>query len=100
MGKEMREFKVGDWVIFIHKSLSNWWKNITGISLYEKVGKIIDIKNYSKNSEYSTDYLIEFEELIKSGHARKGKDGYCIWSEDNEFISLDHLKLKKLLKEK
>jgi len=87
------KYKIGDWIIYTDKKHSNEWKKTYGISLYGKIGKIIYI---DKNLYWP--YTIEFKEFI-NGHdgRRKGKKGYCEWCEDKEIISLDQLKLKKLI---
>jgi len=89
------KYKIGDWIVYIDKNYSKWWKEQSGISLYGKIGKIIGIDNDSLR------YLIEFKEFIDSHDSNgKGKDGHCQWCVDIEIISLDQLKLKKLLEEK
>ena len=89
------KYKIGDWIVFINKERSKWWKEKYETSLYGKIGKIIGIVKKHKL------YLIEFKEFIDSHDSNgKGKDGHCQWCVDIEIISLDQLKLKKLLEEK
>ena len=87
------KYKIGEWIIYNNKKWKNYWKKTYGISLYGKIGKIIDI---SKNSYFS--YLIEYKEFIHgtSGDGR-GKEGHCRWFNEKEISSLDQLKLKKLV---
>ena len=88
------KYKIGDWIVYIDKERSKWWKDLKGISLYGKIGKIIDIYK----SDRFIPYLIEFKEYI-NGHdgIGKGKNGHCSWCSKQEITSLDRLKLKKLL---
>ena len=86
------KYKIEDWIVYTDKKWSNQRKKKRGISLYGKIGKIIYIDNTH------LPYLVEFKEFIGSPSViRKGKKGYCEWCEDKEIISLDQLKLKKLL---
>ena len=89
------KYKIGDWIVFIDKEWSNDWKKEPGISLYDKIGKIIDI-----NKKYNL-YLIEFKEYINGYDGEgKGKDGHCLWCwcNDKEItLYKDYFKLKKLL---
>ena len=80
------KYKIGDWIVFIDKERSKWWKKEHGISLYDKIGKIIDI-----NKKYNL-YLIEFKEYIKS----YGGNG-TLWCLETSITSFDQLKLKKFL---
>ena len=88
-----KDFKINDWIVFTDKEFSKWWKEKKGISLYGKIGKIIDIDNPHLS------YLIEFKEFI-NGHDGdgKGKDGHCCWC-DEKRLSLykDFYKLKKFI---
>jgi len=85
------KYKIEDWIVYTDKKWSNQRKKKRGISLYGKIGKIIDI-DYNNKYIY---YLVEF--IGSPSVIRKGKKGYCEWCEDKEIISLDQLKLKKLL---
>ena len=89
------KYKIGDWIVYTDKEWSNKWKKDYGFSLYGKVAKIIYIEKYCN---LPLPYLIEFKKYI-NGHngSGKGKDGYCLWCRKKEIISLDQLKLKKLL---
>jgi len=87
------KYKIGNWIVYIDKEWSNFWKKMYGISLYGKIGKIIDInKNYES-------YLIEFKEFINSYTSnRRGKEGYGLWGTKQEItLYKDYFKLKKLL---
>jgi len=85
-----RDYKIGDWVIFIDKSWSDWWKKGYGIFLYGKIAKIIRIDNNS--------HLLEFKEHIDSIPKEQGKNGHCLWSTLNQIKSIDLLKFKKWIK--
>ena len=88
------KYKIGDWIVFIDKEWSNHWKEIYGISLYGKIGKIIDINRITV-----WPYLIEFKEFIDGTSGRgKGKNGNCRWCHEKQ-ISLykDYFKLKKFI---
>jgi len=90
----MREYKIGDIVIWIDKGFSDAWKENHGISLYGKIAQIIDI-----NTKYNH-CLLEFKENIngKDGY-RRGKKGHCWWSKLNTIeYAIDHLKFKKWVK--
>jgi len=94
----MREFKVGDWVIYTNKKESDEHKDLCGISLYGELAKVHYIGKFGL-------YLLEFKKHIKGhdGSAQlkkgKGKNGHCIWCFDNEFkLAIDHLKFKKWIK--
>jgi len=69
-----REYKIGDWVIFIDKEQSDLWKRAFRISLYKKIAKIIYIE------DTSSPHLLEFRDWI-NGHngleGKKGKEGHC-----------------------
>ena len=87
------KYKIGAWVVYINKQWSKWWKKTYGISLYGKIGKIIDIDNPHLS------YLIEFKEYINGHDGRgKGKNGNCSWC-DEKRLSLykDFYKLKKFI---
>jgi len=84
------KYKIGEWIVFTDKKTSDKWKQYHETFLYGKVGKIIVI------ASDSWPYLIEFKEFI-DGHSGYGKDGHCRWCRSKEIISLDQLKLKKLL---
>jgi len=87
------EYKIGDWIVYIDKERSKWWKEI-GVFLYGKIGKIIDI-----NKTHSFSYLVEFKEFIHgySGNG-KGKKGYCLWCRKKEItLYKDYFKLKKFI---
>jgi len=88
----MRDYQIGDWVIYIDKKLNDHWKTWKGISLYGKIAKIVDIRKYNI-------YTLEFKEFINSEHNGygKGKNGHCYLCIKTQFMSLEHLKLKKLL---
>jgi len=90
----MRDYKVGDWVIYIDKENSNEWKEEFGISLYKKIAKIIEIGNYA--------YLTEFKDPIGNtpyDGEGKGKIGHCRWSSKRRVkLAIDHLKFKKWIK--
>jgi len=87
------KYKIGDWIVFTDKEFSKWWKEKKGISLYGKIGKIID-------TDYNNwPYLIEFKENIHgiSGDG-KAKDNHCIWCNDKEItLYKDYFKLKKFI---
>ena len=89
------KYKIGDWIVFINKEFSKWWKGKKGISLYGKIAKIIYI-GYNNKYIY---YLVEFKEYINgySGNGR-GKDEHCSWCEDIEItLYKDYFKLKKFI---
>jgi len=88
----MRDYKIGDWVIWIDKKHSNDWKQYCKITLYKKVAKIIDIDD--------SEYLLEFKEHIDSGTGwENGKKGHCIWCENHKFkLAINYLKFKKWIK--
>jgi len=85
------KLKIGDWVIWNDKEASDNWGKVTRIFLYGKVAKIIYIDKDNNK------YLFEFKEYVMSTLISEGKEGHCFWCEADEFISLDLLKLKKLL---
>jgi len=89
------KYKIGDWIVYIDKEWSKWWKDLHGVSLYGKIAKIIHIDN---NKYYH--YSLEFKEFIYGHNGnRKGREGHCLWCcKEKEFISLDQLKLKKLIR--
>jgi len=94
----MREYKIGDLVIYINKMFSDYWEKKKGVSLYRKLAKIIDIDN-----DNSLPYLLEFKEWVNGhdGHGSKikGKKGHCWWCSENEFkLAIDYLKFKKWIK--
>ena len=81
------KYKIGDWIIYNNKEWSNKWKNYKGISLYGKIGKIID-----KEKTYKCPYLVKFKKYIKS----YGGNG-TLWCLETSITSFDQLKLKKFL---
>ena len=87
------KYKINDWIVYNNKEWSNHWKEIYGISLYGKIGKIIDI-----SKKYNL-YLIEFKEFIGSCNGDgKGKDGHCLWCRKKEItLYKDYFKLKKFI---
>jgi len=88
----MRDYQVGDTVIYKDKKISDLWKRNKGISLYNKIAKIIKI------DIAFTGYLLEFKEYIMSPLS-KGKNGHCKWCYNNKFeLAIDHLKFKKWVK--
>jgi len=94
----MRDYKVGDIVIWMDKEHSDYWEITHGIPLYGKVAKIIYMDNYIS-------YLLEFNDYVNCSHGSRTniekKSGHCMWGlTKKEFTSLDHLKLKKLIKNK
>jgi len=87
------KYKIGDWIVYVSKKNSDWWKEYSRISLYGKIAKIIYIdKNYES-------YLIEFKEFIYSYDGDgKGEDGHCYWCEEKEItLYKDYFKLKKFI---
>jgi len=96
-----RDYKVGDWVIYMNKMESDKRKGLCGISLYGKIAKIIHI---------DITYLLEFkdwidghdgsESLKKRKEKGKGKSGHCYWALSKKEIkpAIDHLKFKKWIK--
>ena len=88
------KYKIGDWIVYIDKEWSKRRKELKGISLYEKIAKIIYIDSDS------WPYLIEFKENI-NGHTGngRGKEGYCLWCTTKQEITLykDYFKLKKFI---
>ena len=89
------KYKINDWIVFIDKKISKWRKKDYGISLYGKIGKIIDI-DYNNKYIY---YLVEFKEYINGYDGEgKGKDEHCRFCIDKEItLYKDYFKLKKLL---
>jgi len=73
----MRDYKIGDKIIWIDEPYSKHLKFYDKISIYNKIGTIINIdhKNYPP-------YLIEFKQYVntKPNKKNKGKEGYCYWS--------------------
>ena len=92
------KYKINDWIVYNNKEWSNHWKEIYGISLYGKIGKIIYI-DIDKNANRDP-YLIEFKDFIDS-HDRYygiGKYGHCYWGHEEEFtLYKDYFKLKKFI---
>jgi len=94
----MREYKVGDIVIWIDKRVSNRQKKEYGVSLYGKLAKIIYI---DKPDNLDKEYFLEFKDHIKGfgGIGKvKGKEGHCMWCSFSQIKSVDHLKFKKWVK--
>jgi len=88
------KYKIGDWIIFIDKEMSDKFRNSTGISLYKKLAKIIYIIP-------DNEYLLEFKDPIGNDHNGdgRGKKGHCGWCVKSEFKSaINHLKFKKWIK--
>jgi len=96
----MRDYKIGDWVIFTNKEYSDWWEKENGVSLYGRLAKIVDIdKIVDINKIY--EYEIEFKEGINSkwNEFGEGKSGHWLWCDKDEFkYAIDHLKFKKWIK--
>jgi len=87
----MREFKVGDMVIWTDQKWSKVWEEEYKVYLYGKLAKIIYFDSIINT------YILEFKEFINGHDGRLGKDGYCKWASRHQIESLDHLKLKKIL---
>jgi len=91
-----RDYKVGDWVIWINKKQSVYWKEMKGISLYGKLAKIIYINKYNV-------FLLEYKDYVGGysvgGYSGEGKDGHCWFCLDEDFeLAIDSLKFKKWIK--
>jgi len=89
------KYKIGDLVIITNKKYSDYWKKSTGISLYGKLAKIINIKD--------DDYLFEFKENINGHNGNNvgeiiGRIRHCVWGKVYEFKSINSLKFKKWIK--
>jgi len=81
----MREFKKGDWVIWVDRQT---------MSLYKKIAKIIYIEKEGL-------YLLEFKKNIRSHHdgGGRGKYNHCKWGRNHKIkLDIDHLKFKKWIK--
>lgn len=93
-------FKLNDEVVWTHKCESDLWESTYDISLQGKIAKIVDIDIIDLVAE-EIHYLLEFKENIKSPHntRKKGKDGYCLWSDSYNFKPLNSLKLKKFIEQ-
>jgi len=77
----MKEYQIGDYVIFFDKEYSKRWKKHYGFSFYNKTAKIIQI-----TGQYI--YLLKFEKLINQ-----------YWFEEKRFkLAIDHLKFKKWIR--
>jgi len=91
----MREFKIGDLVIYTNEYHSNEWEKFSGISIYKEKGKIVEKDNDT--------FYMEFNKVVDPIQYRislkEKKESYRLWVECDEIeLDINHLKFKKWIK--